>query len=60
MGNLTATAYAISAYDALTEIGKISIQRRNTMIALRGSIHVACFHHHVFVWAFADASVKTW
>ena len=32
---LTRTAYAISAYDALQEIGKISTIRRNAMIALR-------------------------
>ncbi len=30
------------------------------MIALRGAIHVACFIIHVLVWAFGDASDKTW
>ena len=38
-----------SAYDALQEIGKISTIRRNAMIALRGVIHVACFHHSCFI-----------
>ena len=59
MGKLSRAAYANQRMTLNSEIGKISKQRRNTMVALRGAIRVACFIIHVFVWAFADALVKT-
>ena len=45
VGNLTRAAYAKSAYDAQYETSPKLKSKRNTMIALRGAIHVACFHH---------------
>ena len=55
MGNLTRAAYANQRMTLNSEIGKISTLGRNTMVALRGAIRVACFIIHVLVWAFADA-----
>ena len=48
MGNLTRAAYANQRMTLYPEIGKISVKRRNTMVALRGAIRVACFIIHVF------------
>ena len=48
MGNLTCANVRESAYDAFCETSpKILMTKRNTVIALRGAIHVACFIIHV-------------
>ena len=58
VGNLTRAAYANQRMTLNSEIGKISKQRRNTMVALRGAIRVACFIIHVLSRAFADALLR--
>ena len=49
----------ISVLRSIRNFAKVK-SKRNTMIALRGAIHVACFHHHVYLKAFGDASEQTW
>ena len=63
MGNLPRAAYAKSAYDAQYETSPQLKSRRNTMIALRGAIHVACFHHSCLlngVWRCRRQDVSVW
>ena len=63
VGNLTRAAYAISAYDAFCKTSPKYKMKRNTMIALRGAIHVACFHHSCFikgVWRCLTEDVGDW
>ena len=50
---LTHTAYANQRMTLARKLRQSIMSKRNTMIALRGSIHVACFHHSCFdkgVW----------
>ena len=33
-----------TAYDAYSEIANFQVKKRNTKVALRGMLHVACLH----------------
>ena len=62
MGNLTRAAYANQRMTLNSEIGKISKQRRNTMVALRGNPR-GVFHHSCFclgVCRCLELDVKKW
>ena len=58
MRKLTRAAYANQRMPLTGNFAKVEKQKRNTMIALRGAIHVACFHHSCFCKAFGDASSR--
>ena len=60
VGNLTRAAYANQRMTLSEKLRQSKKSKRNTMIALRGAIHVACFIIHVYSRAFGDASQKTW
>ena len=50
---LTRAAYANQRMTLARKLRQSIKSKRNTVIALRGSIHVACFHHSCFdngVW----------
>ena len=46
MGNLTRAAYANQRMTLVLKVRQTN-EKRNTVIALRGAIHVACFIIHV-------------
>ena len=60
MGNLARATYANQRMTLSEKLRQSKKSKRNTMIALRGAIHVACFIIHVYSRAFGDASQKTW
>ena len=60
MGNLTRAAYANQRMTLYRKLRQSKRTKRNTMIALRGAIHVACFHHSCFVSGSYRCLTKTW
>ena len=56
MGNLTRAAYANQRMTLNLKLRQSKKSKRNTMVALRGAIHVACFIIQVLTRAFGDAS----
>ena len=57
VGNLTRAAYA-TAYDACSEIANFQVLKRNTKVALRGTIPRGVSSHHVLRRAFGDAYMR--
>ena len=56
VGNLTRATYANQRMTLNLKLRQSKKSKRNTMVALRGAIHVACFIIHVLTRAFGDAS----
>ena len=60
VGNLTRAAYANQRMTLVVKSSPKNKSKRNTVIALRGAIHVACFIIHVYSRVFGDTSQQTW
>ena len=56
MGNLTRAAYANQRMTLNLKLRQSKKSKRNTIVALRGALHVACFIIHVLTRAFGDDS----